>query len=329
MNNNNFFPKRTIQNQKGEQGVIEFAKLINSELNWIFRKTELEHDYGIDGYIDIVLADGSVSGKTIAVQIKYGESYFRHKSHNGFWYSGETKHLNYYLNLDFPLLLVILNKTETYWVEFNINQTERTSSGWRINIPKTNRLDANARSFIENLVDEVQDYKAHIEAKWYYDDLMKNKASLILFDISKEAFENQDISYCIRFFNRLLENETLTLHCQGKIEIMTSAYDADPRELYEIPEVRNYVAHLEPIVKYWFFFAPTRLESPTLRLLLLCAYCHKNSKGYWKPNKKDLKSFVDRNFIGLNALTERLGISLNRNKQISEEIIAYFNHHLR
>ncbi|WP_257588421.1 DUF4365 and DUF1817 domain-containing protein, partial [Leptospira sp. id769339] len=327
MKKDNFFPKRTVQNLKGERGVIEFAKLINSELGWIFRKTELEHDYGIDGYIDIVLEDGFVSGKTVAVQIKYGESYFKQKSHNGFWYTGKTKHLNYYLNLDFPLLLVIINSTGAYWVEFDIEQTEKISSGWRISVPTANKLDASSRSVIEDLVGEVQDYKAHIEAKWYYDDLMKNKASIILFDISREAFKNMDISYTVRFFNRLLGNDSLALHCQGKIEIMTSAYDADPRELYEIQEVRDYIAQLEPIVKYWFFFAPTHLKSATLRLLLLCAYFHKDSDGLWKPIKRDFKDFLESNFIGLNSLTERLGISQERNKQISEAIFAYLNHH--
>ena len=51
---------------------------------WLFKRTHQEHDYGIDGYIDIVTEDGHVTGQMFASQIKCGKSFFQEKTKDGY-----------------------------------------------------------------------------------------------------------------------------------------------------------------------------------------------------------------------------------------------------
>lgn len=77
---NNFgFPKQNNRQLTGSKGESFFAYFTNSELGWIYRPVPQESDFGVDGYIDIV-NDGNVTGKSIAVQIKCGDSYISKQS---------------------------------------------------------------------------------------------------------------------------------------------------------------------------------------------------------------------------------------------------------
>ena len=69
----------------------------------------MEHDFGIDGYMDVISEKGQVTGKSIAFQLKTGTSFFNEENEIGYVFRGEIKHLNYYLNLDTPIVIVILN----------------------------------------------------------------------------------------------------------------------------------------------------------------------------------------------------------------------------
>jgi hypothetical protein len=98
-----FFPKFVRQRQTGEVGINAVSSIVNDKFKWIFRRVNAEHDFGVDGYIDVVTDDGNVTGQSVAVQIKAGASFFRTKTAIGFVFYGETKHLNYYLNLRVPI----------------------------------------------------------------------------------------------------------------------------------------------------------------------------------------------------------------------------------
>ena len=46
-------------------------------LGWLFQRNHQEHDFGIDAQIELVTADGYLTGQLLAVQIKYGKSFFQ------------------------------------------------------------------------------------------------------------------------------------------------------------------------------------------------------------------------------------------------------------
>ncbi|MTJ55764.1 DUF4365 domain-containing protein [Anabaena sp. UHCC 0253] len=103
------FPKYSNSAQKGELGVILVSRLFSQHFQWIFRRVHQEQDFGIDGYVDIVNDKNQVTGRTFAVQIKCGSSYFKKSKYGEYWYQGENKHLNYLLNHPVPVVIILVN----------------------------------------------------------------------------------------------------------------------------------------------------------------------------------------------------------------------------
>src|SRR5687768_8647177 len=99
-------PKYNNSAKKGEDGQTIVRTIVETELNWIFRRNPLETDFGIDSYFDILNEQMEVTGKSIAVQLKSGASYFKKSNSEGWVYRGEIRHLNYYLNHGTPVLIV-------------------------------------------------------------------------------------------------------------------------------------------------------------------------------------------------------------------------------
>jgi len=101
-------------------GVTFVKHATEAEFGWIFRKNPQEYDFGIDGYIDLITESGEVTGKSIAVQIKCGASYFKEKTKHGWNYRGELRHINYFMNLPCPVLLILVDpeKAKIWWVDF-------------------------------------------------------------------------------------------------------------------------------------------------------------------------------------------------------------------
>jgi hypothetical protein len=60
----------------GREAVVAFESFCLSQ-RWIFVEVPGQSDFGKDGYVDIVEADGTVSGSCFAVQVKGGRSHVR------------------------------------------------------------------------------------------------------------------------------------------------------------------------------------------------------------------------------------------------------------
>lgn len=106
MMNDKAFSKRRNTDVTAEIGVNVVSTIINDELGWIFHRTHQKHDFGVDGYVDYVNRAGGVTGKFLAVQRKTGESYLN-KLGSAHWYRDTKEHLNYFLNLPIPVLLIV------------------------------------------------------------------------------------------------------------------------------------------------------------------------------------------------------------------------------
>ncbi|MBK9631967.1 MAG: DUF4365 domain-containing protein [Saprospiraceae bacterium] len=103
-------------------------------------------DMGIDAHIELV-EEGNPLGKLIALQIKTGESYFYEKEKSFTFYLDET-HYNYWVNHSLPVILIghIPERNITLWQYVDRNNVEKTTKGWKIEIPKENDLTDISRS---------------------------------------------------------------------------------------------------------------------------------------------------------------------------------------
>lgn len=328
---NNRFPKFTRPTRSGESGVNMISNIVHDKLHWIFRRNHNEHDFGIDGYIDLVSLDNSVTGKCLAVQIKHGPSYFTQKDEYGYIYHGETKHLNYWMNHPIPVLILLCDSTNghCFWEHFHPSKTEKTNGGWKMTIPTSNVFDESAIQILENLAGPAKDYSDELSNYWKENNILQNEADLVIYIIPREDIESLNIDNTIGFFERLLATKSLAKSLQGKIDFAIDGYDDDPRELWQIPEVRSWFKAVEKPAKHWFYFLTNDTDSSGLPTLAFCR-CrsswlinpskNKGKRGRVQIDLADLGPFFMRNFSALNEISDWVGLSQNENKEISYKI---------
>jgi hypothetical protein len=231
------FPKRTMQNQKGYAGQSYIQFFVESTINWVYHPITQNNDFGIDGYVEIIDND-CATGKMLAVQVKHGESYFKDKGLNGFTYYGEDKHLNYYLNIKCPVILIILDNTFTrkYWQLFDIELTSPEKNGWSIEIPEVNILDEKVCAKWRAFAGPIYDYEEEIKNVWEIDGKF-TQGDIFMFPVTKEEVDIGSHEYLESFIKRLSKNEKMLLRMHSSMEIYFPDYQQDNRELYEISEV--------------------------------------------------------------------------------------------
>lgn len=322
------FPTYLKSNNTGEVGVNLVSRVVNDDMSLIFKRNNAEFDFGIDAYIEIVTDEGAVTGKLIGVQIKCGKSFFKQKTKTGFTFYGENKHLNYYCNAPFPVIIIICDPESNtcYWQHFSLDTTEKTPTSWKINIPKRNKFLKNTKAELMSLVGDSQDYTQEAVEEWEFTKQLKS-TKYVHYAIAREHIEARNFKPLEGFIDRILKNDDLAMSLQGKIEIAVSGYHDDARELWEIKDVRKWVKRAEPKIKYWFYFCANREKTETLTWVLGCLT--KTTTEYVEsgvPNKinihyetKPLVDVIKRNFSALNELTHRYETSPEENSRITKE----------
>jgi hypothetical protein len=322
------FPSVLKSTNTGEVGVNIISTIINNDFKWIFRRNHNEHDFGIDGFIDIITNEGAITGQTIAIQIKTGVSYFQQEESKGFIFNGDRKHLNYYSNIGSPVIIILCNpdSNKVYWELFDINKIDGNDKSWKMVIPKKQIFSQSTKTKLLEIVGPPMNILNDIEESWKINRQME-EADYIYFTIERNDIEKNNTDKIIDFFNRLQLNDKLTKATQGKVELFIDGYNNDKRELWEIPTVKKYVKRIEPKIKYWFFFINTKKPSVWLPTMASCL-CEAN--WYIKPksykvlevgkitiDRKLLGEFIERNFLWLNEISDSLNIGEEKIKTIS------------
>src|SRR5665213_2622227 len=119
--------------------------------------------------------------------------------------------------------------------------------------------------------------------------------------VPREAALACDTESTVMFLSVFVRSATLGPQSLGKVQMAFADYGDDPRELWEIPEVRRFVARIDEALPYWFFLAD--LESDTL-YVVACCVCRVSevAAGLTSINQDDLRAFVERQFGGMNQL---------------------------
>jgi hypothetical protein len=318
-----YFPQMTQAARLGERGVSIVSRIVNEDFSWLFKKIHQEHDYGIDGYVDVITQDGSVTGQMLAMQIKCGKSFFQEKNWTGYVYRGELKHFNYLANQPVPVIIAICHPDteDCYWVRFDPECCKRTESGWQIVIPFGNKLLESRNELLailpaaRNSLSELEEVTEFIKSV--------NQTSFIHFVIARQEVLAMDVSRPRSFFDSLRRTKKLAMAVQGKVELSFLGYENDSRELYELDEIRRYIMLLDPVLSELFFFARTQSPTFTLKLFALCQtqIIEKSPADDGKVkieySTEPVGAFLTRHFLCLNQMTEWLGMSEDENKSIS------------
>jgi hypothetical protein len=70
--------------------------------------------------------------------------------------------------------------------------------------------------------------------------------------ITRQSIIENDISFALKKLNLLVATPEAVRKSSGALSLAVLGYDADPRELPEIPEVRRYFKALVEAFPYWF-----------------------------------------------------------------------------
>jgi hypothetical protein len=318
-------PKRTEQQRRGEIGAAAFGLFVNRELGWVFRPVHQEHDFGIDGFIDVV-QDGELTGNSLAIQIKCGSSYLAKRSDGGIRYDGQIKHLNYYTNIKHPVILVVLdeNGNTDLWCEFALERTMPggTDDRWWIEIPETNTLGAHVRDAWLAIAGPTWDITEEIREEWETDRVI-SWATHLTFGIAKEDALACNTAPLFEWQSKLSKTKQMTLSKRGKCEFWFDGWANDPRELYEIDEIRNFYQKTMEQQFPWIYWLEPDNHWTGYSLLFACL-CPLNPKlpvhdklYVEAQGVEPVIEWMNHNFHNLNVFTEKHNIDVDVNMELS------------
>lgn len=141
--------------------------------------------------------------------------------------------------------------------------------------------------------------------------------------IDRGDVERCDVEPTLRVLKRLLEDRSTVEKFRGRVDSAFFGYDDDARELYEIGEVRRFVAELDSKFGYWLYFL--NLQSEALAMVVLCLCRH-------APGPKEkraleaggLERFLMEHFFAVNWLFETFGLDEKENEALTARVMDYF-----
>jgi hypothetical protein len=141
--------------------------------------------------------------------------------------------------------------------------------------------------------------------------------------ISREEVEAQDPTAPLATLKSLIASPETARSYMENVDIVFGGYDGDPRELFEIPEVRDYAYKLDGEFPYWLFFLSK--YGLGLQCLLLCflpPYLTEKAKSTIHP-ERTRELLLDRWLPAMNQVSEFAGLSGNEIDQLTERTISY------
>ena len=141
--------------------------------------------------------------------------------------------------------------------------------------------------------------------------------------VSKEEVDSGDISPALGTFKLLLQSPETMEHFFERVEIAFQGYDSDSRELFEIPDVRQYVHKLDEQFPFWLFFLAK--THPGLQCLMLCflpPHLTREAKVRQFPGEID-KLLSRRWFPAMNQVCAKVSFSDTRIHTLTDRVIKY------
>lgn len=158
------------------------------------------------------------------------------------------------------------------------------------------------------------------------------KAQQVVVVCDSAAITAGDISGVLSALKSLSSDRSSAMSAEGVVTLVFHGYDHDPRELYAIPEAREWFAKLFEAWPYWSFFASRIDQTVPLALsLLLPGEIVAGEPGMvgWSFDMDKLEPLLLELFGHQNELIERLEIGEDVNERVSHDFLeavqAFFN----
>jgi hypothetical protein len=141
--------------------------------------------------------------------------------------------------------------------------------------------------------------------------------------VSRQETESQDINPALNVLESLLFDAETVRMFQGQASISFQGYDSDSQELYQVQEIRRYVAQVDSKFPYWFYFLA---DADTLKFIAFClCRTREIDPGMAYPDPHDMHVFMLTHFDAMNRLFDRFQLDESINKEISSVITNCFH----
>ncbi len=135
-------------------------------------------------------------------------------------------------------------------------------------------------------------------------------AGMTVLTARRDEVARMDISAPLRNLRELTSDAATVAAQKGRLCLVFPGWEADPRELYEIEEVRTYFAALDREFPYWLWFL--NQGQIVISLLLLCPPCKARTDGRVAHSLVDgasIRDWLRRHIDALADLKEKHGLS--------------------
>ena len=140
--------------------------------------------------------------------------------------------------------------------------------------------------------------------------------------VFRAEVETADVSRTAAVLSRVLVDRSSVQRYRERVDLSFDGYSNDPRELYEIPEVRRFCKKLDESFPYWFYFLST--ESFMLRIVASCLCSVTKPMLGIVSFGPDLVEFITAHFQALNWIFDNYSLDERDNVEISGKVIQYF-----
>jgi hypothetical protein len=96
------------------------------------------------------------------------------------------------------------------------------------------------------------------------------KRQLLAIEFRRDEVERGDVRRVYGILSGLIESREAAEDGEGALTFFFSGWDADPREISDIPEIRRWFVRLTEVFPYWLHFAEKAGETLSNALMLLC-----------------------------------------------------------
>lgn len=138
---------------------------------------------------------------------------------------------------------------------------------------------------------------------------------------SRQQIESGDIGEPLEFLRGLTADPQAALDYCGRISLMVDRYNDDPREIFEISEVRAFIKGIDVQWPYWFFFLSPADDSIKLLESCLCDTIEV-IPGVASIDLDQMERALARHFGAMNRLCEALNVPEEQIEEISEGIVS-------
>lgn len=302
---------------------VSFSSLRFTKLGYIFREQSIV-DIGVDAHIEI--KRGNIgTGKLVGLQIKSGSSYFSQETGDSFTYRGDQKHLDYWLDHSLPIIIILYHPKleELYWEVVSKEKITSTGSGWKLQIPKHQKVNVGMAVDINRLVSKVSAFKdytiasisdmSHNAAKRYSIRVVLNKeyTQLEMLNLSKNLVA--DIKQQV-YYRSILTSERWKEENAHVVWLLIYPSNEDEKN-------NNQIAHIQWISdKLSRDFSPEKLQGENIGNGIIIDWndSYQTTAQFFDENTMKKADFVQK----IDAIVDSVTSQIEKAKVIIDQLEA-------